>query len=155
VFRAGAFALRRPAPLATASGHERLLAPFEPLSDAVDYVNRLHCGPDGGELVPRELLGDPASTDGLRRFHARFQSAWRAQRETAVRLARVYADGGRCGPGAGAWTAELAEGGEECRLGFKFGWPEVHVALARRGDRVSAQCEIDARSDPLRALRPP
>jgi hypothetical protein len=148
VFRAGAFALRRPAPLA----HQQLLAPFESLSDAVDYVDRLHCGSLGDDLLPREILGDPASAEGLRRFHDRFQSAWHSQRDNGLRLARAYADGGPCGPGAGLWTAETD--GDACRLGFKVGWPEVRVVLSRQNGRASAQCEIDARSEPLQALRP-
>ena len=148
IFRAGAFALRRPAPLA----HETLLAPFESLSDAVDYVDRLHCGTLGDDLLPREILGDPASAEGLRRFHDRFQHAWQTQREQGLRLARAYADGGSCGPGAGNWTAETD--GDACRLAFKVGWPEVHIALTRTSGHTSAQCQIDARSEPLAALRP-
>jgi hypothetical protein len=149
VLRGGAFALRRPGALAG----DRLVAPFGALSDAVDYVDRLHCAQSPGELVPPEILGDPASADGLRRFHHAFQRAYARERATGVALARRFADGGACGPGSGAWTAEPMD--DECRLTFKFGWPEVHLAIARAGAGASAQCTASARPEPLLALRRP
>jgi hypothetical protein len=160
--RAGVFAARRPGAIAVFDGRERLVAPFQGLSDAVDYVHRLACdrpeleGSSPEDVVPHELLGDPAAAPGLARFHEAFVAAWRAERP---RLVAALAAGPACrGPRTfGHFRLEPGtDDPAECHATFKYGWPEVHVRFRRSpGEPLRARCEVDVRAEPLAALRQP
>lgn len=202
--RASAFALRRPNPV-DANGHA--VKPFDGLERAVDYAFHLQCpwrqksvegdadsdadsdaNAHARSLVPDDLLGD-APPGGIFRFHSALRTRWRNQRGRALtEVARFLRGEPACGAKgrqrAGSWTFERSpEDQNECRMRFKFGWPQVEVVVARgrpidappateapakkpaaeateatpvpSGPVHSARCTVDVRTDIVRKLRFP
>jgi hypothetical protein len=159
--RASAFALRRPNPV---DERGRAVAPFDGLESAVEYAYQLQCpwpkttATDAEALVPEQLLADPID-EGPVRFHEALTRTWLDQRSSAVDVALefVTGDAAVCTGARGAWSFEhTPDAPAECRMTFKAGWPEVHLAVTRAGkDEHRARCSVQARTDVLRQLRIP
>ncbi|MCG8424990.1 MAG: hypothetical protein MJE77_44480 [Proteobacteria bacterium] len=148
--RSSAFALRRPNPV---DPQGRAVKPFDDLEHAIDYIYRLQCpwsqkvapaGPGAAStLIPDDLLGDPAG-GGIARFHAEMRAAWQMHRGHAVSVVDAFLSGHNRCDGGGAfdrspWTmAKNPENPDECRMTFKTGWPEVHIAVHRNAGRETA-----------------